>query len=80
MTRGKRREMWRERIEKQEDERERDLRKEDIAEPEKVDEYMRGEDAADVVNEETLIDAPVSMTDIRHKSPKRKKATKRGAA
>ena len=64
----------------QEYEREADLRKEDIAEPDKVGEDMGGKDADDVVNEEALIDALASKTDISFKSPDRKKATKRGTA
>ena len=50
------------------------------AEPDKVDEDPRAEDAADVVYDEALIDAPASKTDIRFEAPDRKKAAKRGAA
>ena len=49
-------------------------------EPEKVNEEMGGDHTDDVVNEEDLIDAPASKTDIRLKLPERRKATKRGTA
>ena len=48
----------------QEDARERDLRKEDLAELDHVDEEMKGEDVDHVVNAETLTDAPSSKTGI----------------
>ena len=58
----------------QNEEREDDLRKEDIAEP--------NVDMNDVIVENVVqdnyIDAPASRSDIRVKSPDRKKAAKRG--
>ena len=56
-------------------EREGNLRKEDIAEP---NEDMDDGIAGNVVQDETFIDAPVSNSDIRIKTPDRKKAAQRG--
>ena len=58
----------------QNEEREEDLRKEDIAEP-NVD---MDDGIAENVVQDNFIDAPASRSDIRVKSPDRKKAAKRG--
>ena len=51
------------------------MRKEDTAEP---NEDMDGGIEENVVQDDTFIDAPASRSDIRIKSPDRKKAAKRG--
>ena len=61
--------------EEQDEEREGDLRKEEIAEP---NEDMDDGIVEKVVQDVTFIDAPASRSDIRIKSPDRKKAAKRG--
>ena len=50
-------------------------REEDVIEPENVDENMNC-----AVDEEELTDAPATKSDVRLKSPERKKATKRSTA
>ena len=51
-----------------------DPREENVIVPENVDEEMSGAD------EEELTDAPATKSDVRLKSPERKKATKRSTA
>ena len=55
----------------EQNERVGDLRKEDVIEPENVDEYMNG-----AVDEDELTDSPATQSDARLKSPERNKATK----
>ena len=59
----------------EQNEREGDLRREDVKEPENVDVGMEI-----AVDEDELTDAPKTKTDIRLKSPERKKAAKRSTA
>ena len=58
----------------EQNERVEDPQEENVIEPENVDEEMSGAD------EEEFTDAPATKSDVRLKSPERKKATKRSTA